>query len=423
MAKYPIKMLKDENNTPFVPLVGTDAIVDPSGDTLEQKLAAKLESTNIIQGPNITLEKDGNNITISATGKGAIIDNLDTTEPGVGSLDARQGNVLKNMIPVIANNLTTIDATQTLSAYQGYILNNRVVPRGGDEGQVLKKSADGDWQLEWGDAADPNAIIGDGTIKKIVYLTWDEYKALEAIDEYTEYHITDMSENSTLLNREDIQDMIDISIKEKIPTINNTLTSTSTTEALSAAQGKILNDDLTSLKNKSNLVRHIEINSTVNEVNIDNLDIVRDGGIYDILIYCYSGGTQRDWYMTINNQSTANYTSIRTFARHGGGSSGECSPINPYANINENKFVMGDAYNRWLYTGVLTLFSEITSTGSEARVPRIQGKTTIAEPASQSLIDMGGYYNPNSGVDNITSLQFKITGFAAGHIFIFKREY
>ena len=224
MAKYPIKMLKDENNTPFVPLVGTDAIVDPSGTTLQEKLNVKLEKDNFIAGDNVTITEEDGNLTISTSGKGTLIDNLDTDESGLGGLDAHQGKVLKEMIPAIANNLTTIDATQTLSAYQGYILNNRVVPKGGDEGQVLKKSADGDWQLEWGDAADPNAIIGDGTIKKIVYLTWDEYKALEEIDEYTEYHITDMSENMTYLNRDDIQDMIDNTASNYLLKTGGTLT-------------------------------------------------------------------------------------------------------------------------------------------------------------------------------------------------------
>ena len=36
MAKYPIKMLKDEEGTPFVPLVSTEALRTPEGETIEE---------------------------------------------------------------------------------------------------------------------------------------------------------------------------------------------------------------------------------------------------------------------------------------------------------------------------------------------------------------------------------------------------
>lgn len=36
MATYPIKMLKDENNNPFVPLVSTECVKDPGGQSLDQ---------------------------------------------------------------------------------------------------------------------------------------------------------------------------------------------------------------------------------------------------------------------------------------------------------------------------------------------------------------------------------------------------
>lgn len=191
MAKYPIKMLKDEEGTPFVPLVSTEALRTPEGETIEEKLEKKLEPSNIIAGTDITLSVDGNNITINNASKGVLIDNLTTEQSGVGSLDAHQGKVLKDMIPDIVNNLTTTSTNKALSAYQGYLLNHKVVPTGGTTGQVLKKSSNDDHALEWGDAADPNAIVGDGSIKKIIELTYEEYQELETIDPDTEYHIID----------------------------------------------------------------------------------------------------------------------------------------------------------------------------------------------------------------------------------------
>lgn len=243
MAVYPIKMLKDEGNNPFVPLVGTNAIVDAQGQSLDDKFATKLEAVNIIAGENITLQKVGNNITINghAGSSVSLIDNLTTDTPGLGALDARQGKALKDLIPAVINNLNSTSTTSALSAYQGYLLKNRVVPGGGTTGQVLKKSSNADNAVEWGDAADPNAISGDGSIKEIVELTYAEYKALEEINPDTEYHISDLEGGtSTYINEAQIQNMID----DSIPPIVNNLTSTSTTSTLSAAQGKILNDKI-----------------------------------------------------------------------------------------------------------------------------------------------------------------------------------
>lgn len=242
MATYPVKMLKDEEGKPFVPLISIDSIKEVGGETLEQQLDKKLETTNLIAGTQIALEVEGNNVIISNSAEGTkLINNLDQTAVGVGALDAAQGKVLKESIPEVINNLTTIDSKKALSAHQGYILAGRSVPVGGGIGQVLMKSADDDYSLTWGDAADPNAIVGDGSIKKIVELTYDEYIALEEagqLEDTTEYHISDMNEQGgTYITETEIQDMV----KENVV---NSLTSTSTVNALSAAQGKVLNDKI-----------------------------------------------------------------------------------------------------------------------------------------------------------------------------------
>lgn len=124
MAVYPVKMIKDENGQPFVPITGANAIVYDDAETLQQKLDKKLEKDNIIAGANITLSKSGNNITISSGATGVLIDNLTTTTAGQGALDARQGSVLKGMIPTVINDVTSTSTTAALSAYQGYLLNN-----------------------------------------------------------------------------------------------------------------------------------------------------------------------------------------------------------------------------------------------------------------------------------------------------------
>lgn len=218
MAVYPIKMLKDEEGNAFVPLTSSEALKTPDGKTLDEKLQNKLETTNIKAGTDINITVDGNNVTINNASKGVLIDNLTTETPGLGSLDAHQGKVLKEMIPEVVNNVTSTDSDKALSAYQGYLLSGKVVPTGGKEGQVLKKSSDTNWSLEWGDAADPNAIVGDGSIKKIVELTYEEYQALEAIDPDTEYHIYNVEDGTyTYISEGKIQEMIDTAKKTIYP--------------------------------------------------------------------------------------------------------------------------------------------------------------------------------------------------------------
>ena len=216
-------MLKDEQNQPFVPLVSAESIYTNDDLSFEEKFATKLEADNLKEGNGIILEQNGNDTTISVDfgATDNIIDNLNTTTAGQGPLDARQGNVLKNMIPTIVDNLDSTDATKVLSANQGHELKEMSVPTGGATGQVLKKASDNDHELEWGDAADPNAIVGDGSIMKIIELTYAEYKTLESngeLKEDTEYHITDV-ENGTAsyMTSDQIQEMIDTTKKTIYP--------------------------------------------------------------------------------------------------------------------------------------------------------------------------------------------------------------
>ena len=230
MAQYPIKMLKDESGTPFVPLVAPDAVQDGQGFNLLTSLDNKLEKTNIIAGQNITISASGNDLTISSTASGPsgnVIDNLNQSIAGVGVLDAHQGYVLKEMIPDVQNNVTSTSTTDALSAYQGYLLSHKIVPTGGTTGQVLKKKTNSDNDVEWGDAADPNAISGDGSIKKIVEITYADYKDLENdgdVDPDTEYHILD-SQSDT----DHLQDVLD-GINDRITEVDDKLISYSTNE-------------------------------------------------------------------------------------------------------------------------------------------------------------------------------------------------
>lgn len=135
MANYQIKMLKDENGTPFVPLVSTQGIQDPEGKTLDEKLSTKLGPDNLIGGENINIRTEGNNcyIDMDLPSNLNIINNLATDSAGQGALDAYQGKVLnglisqtKEAIPAVIDDLTNTSSTSSLSANQGYVLNGKI---------------------------------------------------------------------------------------------------------------------------------------------------------------------------------------------------------------------------------------------------------------------------------------------------------
>lgn len=128
MATYPIKMLKDEENKPFVPLVSTDCIRDENNQTLQQVLDKKLSPTNLLPGEYVSITTEGNNcyVNVDLPANLNVINNLTTTSAGQGALDAYQGKVLKDSIPQVVNDLSSTSTTSALSANQGYILNNKI---------------------------------------------------------------------------------------------------------------------------------------------------------------------------------------------------------------------------------------------------------------------------------------------------------
>lgn len=127
MATYPIKMLKDEENKPFVPLVSTDCIRDENNQTLQQVLDKKLSPNNLLAGDYVNITTEGNNcyVNVDLPASLNVINNLTTSSAGQGALDAYQGKLLKDSIPLVVNDLSSTSTINALSANQGYILNNK----------------------------------------------------------------------------------------------------------------------------------------------------------------------------------------------------------------------------------------------------------------------------------------------------------
>lgn len=128
MANYPIKLLKDEQGTPFVPLVSSDSVQTTSGEILTDLLDEKVSPDDLVAGQYIEIETDGGKTTISVDLPASVntINNLTTETSGQGALDAYQGKVLNDSIPRLVDALDSTDANKALSARQGKILNDKI---------------------------------------------------------------------------------------------------------------------------------------------------------------------------------------------------------------------------------------------------------------------------------------------------------
>lgn len=119
MFNYPVKILIDESGNHFVPYTSTVALHDPDGETIDDKIATKLEISSIIAGSGISLTPDttDNTLQINCTLPGAtLINNVTTSTSGQGALDAYQGYVLKGYIDAIP---TVYNGTGTPSSNLG----------------------------------------------------------------------------------------------------------------------------------------------------------------------------------------------------------------------------------------------------------------------------------------------------------------
>ena len=119
MAQYPIKMLKDENGTPFVPLVAPEAVKDTQGTNWQTLIDKKLEKTNIIAGDNITLSVSGNDITINSQAGGTSDYSDLTNKPKINNVELSGNKSLSDLGITNLNNVLdgkAIGSARTIGA-------------------------------------------------------------------------------------------------------------------------------------------------------------------------------------------------------------------------------------------------------------------------------------------------------------------
>lgn len=107
MAKYPVKLLKDKDGTAFIPVVNSDSIITPEGDTLNDLLEEKQDL--LTSGTNI---KTINNESLLGSGNISIQGGGDATDVQVNGVSITQNNVANIATQTAYNALTNKIATK-----------------------------------------------------------------------------------------------------------------------------------------------------------------------------------------------------------------------------------------------------------------------------------------------------------------------
>ena len=480
MATYPVKILKDENGRPFVPLTSLDAVsgekhlqyildaeqISPGHFRVKYRdLETKdlINSIIVVRWPKITstvkpsylqlneeaeiilyngtgteyldLEESSGTVNMLAcdgtkwiltSGAGSGSGHVITDENGttmeqqkvlsfvgfnVENDNANRATKIINPDPI--NNLTTSESgVGALDAYQGHVLAARSIPTGGTAGQVLAKKNGSDYQVEWVNTAGDNVIDGDGSITKIIGLTYEEYKELESrgeIDSTIQYHITDVSSSDiSFITKNEIQEMIDDSVPtseeiQSIVTSNvvNNLTTNSTTQSLSAAQGKILNDKI---ETGSRLIAEAVATDYTSELILSGLNL--EPGTYELVIAEWSDAGTSTGHVLRLNGATSGYQGIHMHPVNRSESTTESWRVAYHYNglCYLNGWSVGVQLNYGIYT--LHYFNQdwITVTGETHLVQSpstmTSGKNTNGK---WNMIYQQGSYNGHT-TRNITSL-------------------
>ena len=208
--------------------------------------------------PQTTGDVDSWNWSSWATKSVNIIDSLTSTST-TSALSANQGKVLNDKIEAIPsisviNNLTSTSTTDALSAYQGNLLNNKMIKYGTCStvastvaktvtisGFSLVSGALVVVKFSNGNSASSPTLNINSTGAKRIYRDGSSSDSLDLVSgevvmlayDGTYYRVIDIPDASTT--------------RAGKVRLNNALTSTSTTEALTAAQGKALNDKISDI--------------------------------------------------------------------------------------------------------------------------------------------------------------------------------
>lgn len=164
--------------------------------------------------------------------------------------------------------------------FHTYWIDNHDIPAGGTTGQVLSKTTDADYDATW------TNLPSNYYTKEETY-TKGEVNNLIPTDFYT---------------KEEVDNKI-----PEVPEVINNLTSTSTTSALSAAQGKALNDKFSNYMMTDSFItgEYLQVNFTDVPTgwNTTLTQITLTPGVWIVIGYAQYQGENARWYLSLGGAS------------------------------------------------------------------------------------------------------------------------
>lgn len=168
------------------------------------------------------------------------------------------------------------------------------IPDGGTAEQILTKANDENYAVYW---ADNHPIPAAGITGQVLTKTTDaDYDATW----------TDLPSNYYTKEETYTKEEVDNKIPE-VPTVINNLTSTSTTSALSAAQGKVLNDKFGNYMMTNSFITgeylQVDFTNVPTGWNTTLAQITLTPGVWIVIGYAQYQGENARWYLSLGGAS------------------------------------------------------------------------------------------------------------------------
>lgn len=150
---------------------------------------------------------------------------------------------------------------------------------------------------------------------------------------------------------------------------------------------------------------------------LNNLNLVADGGIYDIVFNFYNQGMWTDLGLWLPEYDVALYDSVRIFSRNDNPGTGNMT-VSSYANYHEGRFYLGDMRpERGCFHITISLMQD-----GDGKTVKVISYSESIDTKGQSLVFMGGYLG--TFATNITKMYFYTLNNApfSGSVQVYRRS-
>lgn len=160
-----------------------------------------------------------------------------------------------------------------------------------------------------------------------------------------------------------------------------------------------------------------DINHQISAFQLNSLNIIADGGVYDIVFNFYNRGMWTDFILWLPEYNVNLYNSMRLFNRSDSSSTGG-SNVSGYKNYHTDKFYLGDMRpQRGSFYITVSLLPD-----GDGNTVKVSSQSVSIDDSGYSTVTMGGYLGQYA--NNITKMYFSTTSgvMFSGSIRVYRRS-